>query len=304
MGCWGGPCWAQGPGVGGGGKSYPRPIHELRRRKARDPGDGVTSSPSRGTFDAGRIRVVCGVVCGQDGAGAMPCSPCPPSIGAPADITASGLISHPAAASRFLSNLCAAGQLLSARGQAGKAVQLGFHVGLQPPRVWPSPHWAAGHPLPQHPGGSGPPIPCLPPPSLRCSGMPAHVPLPVYATGNPAVAHHSVRNHHAAAPGTPRGPGSPASPAPQVSPCSLARVTLGARSSAAAQCWMQTSVPATPVALVLPMHLMPPPSWPFWAVSWAEMSPTPVQPSPGLTGDSPLVSRCSGSSSSHLLRAG
>lgn len=65
----------------------------------------------------------------------MPCFPCPPSIRLLAHITDSGLISCPAAASRFLSNLCTEGRLLSARGQAGKSIQLGSRVGLQPLRV-------------------------------------------------------------------------------------------------------------------------------------------------------------------------
>lgn len=217
----------------------------------------------------------------------MPCSLCPPAIVAPADITASGLISCPAAASCFLSNLCAVGRLLSTRSQAGKTVQLGSCVGLQPPRVWPLPRWAVGHPLSQQPGEDtgGTPVPPCPACPLPCSEMLMHGPLPVCVIEKPAVAHHSVRNHCAGGPGTPCGLGQPLSPAPQVSPFSLTKVILRARSSATAWCWMWTSVPATPVALVLPMHWMSPPSWPFWAASWAELSPTLAQPSLGLAGE-------------------
>lgn len=99
-------------------------------------------------------------------------SPYPLSIRVLADIAASRLISCPTAASCFLSNLCTAGRLLSARVQAGKAVQLGSHAGLQPPRVWHSPHWAVGHPLSQHPGEGtqGAPVPPHPACPLPRSG--------------------------------------------------------------------------------------------------------------------------------------
>lgn len=208
--------------------------------------------------------------------GPIPCSPCPPSIGGLADVTASGLISRPAAASRFLSNLCMVGRLLSARGQAGKAIQLGSRAGLQPPVCLAVTPLGCGSPVPPasqrgHWRALVLLHPACPLPHLGAWGCWCTVPF--LFVRQETQQWHNIQYEITAmgllAPHRVWGsPPSPASP--------LAGLVLGARSSATAQCWMWTSVSATPVALVLPMHSMSLPPWLFWAASWAEMSPAPA----------------------------
>lgn len=160
-----------------------------------------------------------------------PChAPAAPHPSGAADITASGLISRPAAASRFLSNLCA-------RGRAGKAPSWAL-VQSRSPRVSgprPSGSWATKIPA-RAPGGLRAPrtlpAPCLHHPSL---GMPVVGPFPVCATGNPGMAHRSQRNHP--------------TPAPPVSPW----VMLGASSSPTARCWTRSSDRDAPCATTVPV---------------------------------------------------
>jgi len=182
------PCWmpvhdirqaareVHGPSMGGGGESCPRPICELRTCKAWEPKDGFTSSHNRGAFDAGSTPVGCSSVCSRTG-GSTPRSPGPPSIGAPADITVSGLISHPAAASRFLFNLCAWGGSSPLGTRQEKPSSWALTRGRSPCVSVPRPTglWATRSfsILSRAPGGLRSLCTLLAPslpPSLRCSG--------------------------------------------------------------------------------------------------------------------------------------
>lgn len=163
-----------------------------------------------------------------------PChAPAAPHPSGAADITASGLISRPAAASRFLSNLCA-------RGRAGKAPSWALVRSRSPrvsgPRL--SGSWATKIPA-RAPGGlRGPPHPActLPAPSLaRDAG----------GGSLSCLCHKKPRNGTSFPKKSPHG----APPAPPVSPW----VMLGARSSPTARCWTRSSDRDAPCATTVPV---------------------------------------------------
>lgn len=161
-----------------------------------------------------------------------PChAPAAPDPSGAADITASGLISRPAAASRFLSNLCAGGSSVLAAGQEERPA--GLLCGAAAPAC-----------LALISPGEGPKIPARAPGELRA---PLTVPrsewlvpfllvpqetqiVPKEITALALLALHG---------------------APPVSPC----LVLGARSSPTAQRWMQSSDRDAPCATTIPVIL-------------------------------------------------
>lgn len=130
--------------------------------------------------------------------GPVPRSRCPRSIGG-GDITASGLISRPAAVSRFLSNLCAGGSSALAAGQEERPA--GLLCGAAAPACLALVSPGSGTPkIPARASRGAPSSP-----HHASLGMPVAGPFPACATRN---TNRSQRNHCAGAAGTPRCPSS------------------------------------------------------------------------------------------------